>query len=56
LLLGRLKPEPRLPGRIHSRPFVGRIDELVLYEHPLPAEEIARHYRLGGPAGRSAEP
>jgi hypothetical protein len=56
LLLGRLKPEPRLPGRIHSRPFVGRIDELVLYEHPLPAGEIARHYRLGGPAGRSVEP
>jgi hypothetical protein len=56
LLLGRLKPEPRLPGRIHSRPFVGRIDELVLYEHPLPAKEIARHYRLGAPLTSSAEP
>jgi hypothetical protein len=51
LLLGRLKPEPRHPGKIHSRPFVGRIDELVLYDHPLAAEEIARHYRLGTPAG-----
>jgi hypothetical protein len=47
LLLGRLKPEPRLPGKIHSRPFVGRMDEFVLYEHALPAEEIALHYRLG---------
>jgi hypothetical protein len=56
LLVGRLKPEPRLPGKIHSRPFVGRIDELALYEHPLPAEEIARHYRLGAATGRPAEP
>jgi hypothetical protein len=56
LLLGRLKPEPRLPGKIHSRPFVGRIDELVLYEHPLSAEEIVRHYRLGAPGGGSLEP
>jgi hypothetical protein len=47
LLLGRLKPEPRPPGKIHSRPFAGRIDELVLYDHPLGADEIVRHYRLG---------
>jgi hypothetical protein len=56
LLLGRLKPEPRQPGKIHSRPFVGRIDELVLYDHPLAAEEIARHYRLATPGGASSEP
>jgi hypothetical protein len=56
LLVGRLKPEPRLPGKIHSRPFVGRIDELVLYDHPLGAEEIVRHYGMGAPPGRSNKP
>jgi hypothetical protein len=56
LLLGRLKPEPRHPGTIHSRPFVGRIDELVLYNHSLAPEEIGRHYRLGTPGGASREP
>jgi hypothetical protein len=49
LILGRLKPEPRLPGRVHSRPFIGRIDELALYDHPLSAEDIRRHYSLGNP-------
>jgi hypothetical protein len=56
LLVGRLKPEPRLPGQVHSRPFVGRIDEIALYDHPLSAEEIQRHSRLGAPGGRSTEP
>jgi hypothetical protein len=54
LLLGRLKPVPRLPGRVHSRPFVGRIDELALYNRPLSAEEIERHFELG--ASRSRTP
>jgi hypothetical protein len=56
LLLGRLKPEPRLPGRVHSRPFVGRIDELVLYDRPLSAEEVRRHYGLGTARGRTSAP
>jgi hypothetical protein len=47
LLLGRLKPIPRPSGRVHSRPFVGLIDELALYNRPLAAEEVRRHYELG---------
>jgi hypothetical protein len=46
-LVGRLKPEPRPDGRVHSRPFVGRIDEIALYDRPLSAEEVLRHYELG---------
>jgi hypothetical protein len=56
LLLGRLKPVPRPDGRVHSRPFVGRIDELALYDHPLTADEVRRHYELGMPASRAPEP
>jgi Concanavalin A-like lectin/glucanases superfamily len=47
VLLGRLKPVPRPSGRVHSRPFVGLIDELALYNHPLAADEVRRHYELG---------
>ena len=47
LLLGRLKPIPRLPGRVHSRPFVGLIDELALYNRPLTAEEVSASLRAG---------
>jgi hypothetical protein len=56
VLLGRLKPVPRPTGRVHSRPFVGLIDELALYNRPLAAEEIRRHYELGTSDGRSSEP
>jgi hypothetical protein len=55
LLLGRLKPIPRPPGRVHSRPFVGLIDELALYNRPLTAEEVRRHHELGTVDGRRAE-
>ena len=45
LLLGRLTKVP-----IHhwwwSRPFVGRMDEVALYDHPISAEEVRRHYQL----------
>jgi hypothetical protein len=34
---------------VHSRPFVGLIDELALYNRPLAIEEIQRHYELGSP-------
>jgi hypothetical protein len=54
-LVGRLKPVPRLPGKVHSRPFVGRIDELALYNRPLSPEEIRRHFRLGTPGGVAPE-
>jgi hypothetical protein len=47
LLLGRLKPIPRPIGRVHSRPFVGLVDELALYNRPLSAEEIRHHFALG---------
>jgi hypothetical protein len=56
LLLGRLKPIPRPSGRVHSRPFVGLIDELALYNRPLAAEEVRRHYNLGTSTERSSEP
>jgi Concanavalin A-like lectin/glucanases superfamily len=56
LLLGRLKPMPRPSGRVHSRPFVGLIDELALYHRPLAADEVRRHYELGAGVGRSSEP
>jgi DNA-directed RNA polymerase specialized sigma24 family protein len=56
LLLGRLKPEPRLPGRVHSRPLVGRIDELALYDRPLSADEVRRHYELGTARSRMSAP
>jgi hypothetical protein len=56
LLLGRLKPMPRPSGRVHSRPFVGLIDELALYNRPLTADEVRRHYRLGTAGERSSEP
>jgi hypothetical protein len=56
LLLGRLKPIPRPSGRVHSRPFVGLIDELALYNRPLAPEEVRRHYELGTAGQRSSEP
>jgi hypothetical protein len=33
------------------RSFVGRIDELAIYDHPLSAEEIQHHYRLAAATG-----
>jgi hypothetical protein len=45
LLLGYLL---KTSDPLISRSFVGRIDELAVYEHPLSAEEIKRHARLGG--------
>jgi hypothetical protein len=56
LLLGRLKPVPRPTGRVHSRPFVGLIDELALYNRPLTSYEVRRHYELGTATRRSLEP
>jgi hypothetical protein len=29
-----------------SRPFVGQMDEVALYDHPITAQEVAHHYRL----------
>jgi hypothetical protein len=46
LLLGRLTSLPGTGPSI-DRPFVGRMDEVALYDHPLTLEEIANHRRLG---------
>ena len=50
VLLGRLstvtskvREDYRL---VFSRPFVGRLDEVALYDRPLSIEEIRRHHRL----------
>jgi hypothetical protein len=52
-ILGQLKPAPRPPFGWASRPFVGRIDEVALYDRPLTLEEVRRHYALGAPGGGS---
>jgi hypothetical protein len=46
LVLGRLTTQPG-SGLSIDRPFVGRLDEFALYDHPLTPEEIRAHYRLG---------
>ncbi len=44
LVVGRRTPDPFESQ--DPRPFVGRIDELAIYDHPLTAEEVRSHYRL----------
>jgi hypothetical protein len=51
VMLGRLKHGAQ-PGIDQERPFVGRLDEVAVYDHPLTPEEVRRHYELG--AGGSA--
>lgn len=41
VLVGQLYPDLR------SRPFVGQIDELAIYEKALTVKDILQHYRLG---------
>jgi hypothetical protein len=43
LIIGRLTSRPG-SGLSVDRPFVGNIDELTLYDHPLTATEIRNHY------------
>lgn len=45
-ILGRLTTQPG-SGISIDRPFVGRMDEVALYERPLTVEEIREHHRLG---------
>ena len=45
LIVGRRTPEGQNPK--DSRSFVGRIDELAVYDRPLLDEEVRRHFRLG---------
>ncbi len=48
-VLGRLTVLPG-SGLSIDRPFVGRLDEVALYDHALTAEEIRDHQRLGSGA------
>jgi len=45
LLVGQLKRWPLSGERDQLRPFGGRLDELAVYDHPLRAEEIQRHFK-----------
>ncbi len=45
-VLGRLTTRDGT-GISVDRPFVGRMDEVALYDRPLSAEEIREHHRLG---------
>jgi hypothetical protein len=54
LMVGRLKRGPQ-PDLYQIRPFVGRLDELAVYDHPLSLAEVRRHYELGTP-GKAAAP
>jgi hypothetical protein len=49
-LVGRLKPSQAAAGAEQTRSFIGQIDELALYDHPLSAEEIRLHHALGATA------
>lgn len=54
LLVGQLKTDAQ--GRTsETRPFVGRLDELAVYDRPLSPKDIRRHYELGT-AGRPLPP
>jgi hypothetical protein len=44
LVVGRRTPEAADPH--DSRSFVGRIDELAIYDHPLSNEEVRHHFGL----------
>lgn len=46
LMVGRLKSGAQL-GINQARPFLGRLDELAVYDHPLDPADIRRHYELG---------
>ncbi|MGH7225317.1 MAG: LamG-like jellyroll fold domain-containing protein, partial [Gemmataceae bacterium] len=46
LLLGWLRLAPEFKWG-NARPFVGGLDEVALYDHPLSAQEIQQHYQLG---------
>jgi hypothetical protein len=50
LVVGRKTPDPL--NRRDSRPFVGWLDELALYNHPLSADEVRRHFQLADPGRR----
>jgi hypothetical protein len=44
LVIGRRTPDPL--DQHDRRAFVGRFDELAIYDHPLSADEVLGHFRL----------
>ncbi|MHC5538681.1 LamG-like jellyroll fold domain-containing protein, partial [Singulisphaera rosea] len=50
MVVGRRTIDPLNP--MDSRSFVGRFDELAIYDHPLPAEQIREHFQLAAPPAR----
>jgi hypothetical protein len=55
MVLGRLFSSPSARNAPDVfRPFHGRLDEVALYDHPLSAEEVQKHYQLAtqGPRRR----
>ena len=58
LVIGRRTRDPLDQSDI--RPFVGRLDELAIYEHPLSSEEVRSHFRLAArtlaPDDRASRP
>jgi hypothetical protein len=54
LVVGRRAPATEEPNE--PRPFVGRVDELAFYDHPLTAGETRRHFRAGNAHGPSVGP
>ena len=50
LVVGRRTPDPLATH--DSRSFVGRLDELAIYDHPLSAEEVRHHFDLAVPGRR----
>jgi hypothetical protein len=54
-LLGRLTTIPSNDW-MHNRGFVGRLDEVALYDHPLSIEEIRHHRQLAAQRVRDLRP
>ncbi len=53
-ILGRLTTLPG-SGLSVDRPFIGRMDEVALYDRPLTEDEIQNHYRLGMKSANEAK-
>ncbi len=47
LVVGRRAPDPS--DLSDARPFVGRLDELAVYDHPLSSAEVRSHFLLAKP-------